>query len=334
MNKEKNAHLLLGPEIGQKQEFVDALFLQAQKSDPAIERYKFYPYDAAIHEIINIIETPGLFQSARFLQIANIEDFKAVDMEKLLIAITHMSSSVWVVLFSTQNQAPKIHKKLEHVIPAKNRRIFWEMFENRKHEWINEFFTKEGIKIAPDAIDKLLVLVENNTQELRVACEALAGFFENQAMITEENVSTFVIHSREESVYSLFFYILNTDLVASCDCLLRLAMSPESIGVQTLTGLLWQFRKVLKLKELLEAGISIDLAAKQVMILGKHQIQLYHKATKKYSMDQLHIFLREFCVYDGLLRSNYPRDMQRILIENFILMLCLPPWGTRPTFLS
>lgn len=322
--KEQTPHiyLLLGPEVGQKTDFIRQLYKEISALEPNVEQYKFYPYDSQMSEIITIIQTPGLFQEKRFLHLANLEDFEATQLEQLIQTLSSVSPDVWVVMSSNQTQLAKIHKKIDQVVPAKNKRIFWEMFESRKHEWIQTFFQKEGIKISPEAIERLLSLVENNTQELGVACEALAGYFHDKMVINEEDVSLFIVHSREESVYTLFSYIIHADLNAVCESLTSLALSAEGVGVQTLTRLVWQFRKVMRLKELLEEGLSLEAAAKQQMILGKHQVELYKKAAHRFSLPRLREILIQFSQYDTLLRSNYPKNLQKTIVESFLVSLC------------
>ncbi len=324
MDKTPHIYLLLGPEIGQKTEFIRQLYKQVYTADPSVEQYKFYPYDSHISDIINIIQTPGLFQAKRFLHLSNVEDFDAPQMEQLIHVCGSLSPDVWVIMSSNLTQPAKIHRKLESIVPEKNKRIFWEMFENRKHEWIHAFFQKENLHITPEAVDRLLSLVENNTQELGIACEALAGYFHKKDVISEDDVSQFIVHSREESVYSLFSYIVSSDLGAACESLNSLALSSEGVGVQTLTRLLWQFRRLMRFKELMQEGTALEAAARQSMILGKHQIDLYKKAAQKFSIEALREILEHFTEYDTILRSNYPKNMQKTIIETFLISLCDP----------
>lgn len=322
MNSIAHIYLLLGPEIGQKTEFINRLRREIHSVDPGVEQYKFYPYDSKMSEIIIILQTPGLFQAKRFVHLSNIEDFDSSQMDQLIRALSNLSEDVWVVMTSNLTQTAKIHRKIESVVPEKNKHIFWEMFENRKHEWIQNFFQKENLRITTEALERLLSLVENNTQELGVACDALAGYFRQKDIIDEEDVNRFIVHSREETVYTLFSHIVRSDLSGACESLNTLALSTEGVGVQTLSRLLWQFRRLLRFKELTEGGMSPDTAARQTMILGRHQINLYQSAARKFSGEFLRNTLMRFSEYDALLRSNYPKNMQKIIIESFLVSLC------------
>ena len=37
-----------------------------------------------------------------------------------------------------------VDKKIEALVPKQNKKIFWEMFENRKEQWIVDFFRREA----------------------------------------------------------------------------------------------------------------------------------------------------------------------------------------------
>ena len=60
------------------------------------------------------------------------------------------------------------------------------------------------------------------------------------------------------------------------------------------------------------------------MILGKHQTDLYKKAAQKFSIEALREILEHFTEYDTILRSNYPKNMQKTIIETFLVSLCAP----------
>ena len=44
------------------------------------------------------------------------------------------------------------------------------MFEDRKEQWLESFFRKNGYKTDPDVAELILSLVENNTEALRTEC--------------------------------------------------------------------------------------------------------------------------------------------------------------------
>jgi DNA polymerase-3 subunit delta len=312
-------HLLLGPELGQKNQYIAQLYQSWQKSKGEVLKSKFYPYDTQMAHIIEILRTPDLFGTARMMILANIEDFKAADFALLYPCLTNLDSTIMVVLTSDETQTSKIDKKLDQHILASNKKIFWEMFEDRKHEWIADFFRRDRLSITADAIDRLLELVENNTQDLRIACEALSGFFKERGKIDALDVETFVIHSKEENVFSLFEHFVQGNKDATYEILARMAYSQDGIGSQTFAGLLWQLRKLVAVKEAQVAGDDMDTALRQNMILGKLQQTLYRKACTRFDLETLRRMMADTPKLDAELRSNLPKLLQRIAIETFLL---------------
>ena len=82
-----------------------------------------------------------------------------------------------VFLFLVSDET-SVDKKLENLIPKDNKQVFWEMFENRKEEWLTSFFAKNGYKIHEDAVAAILEMIENNTEALRNECSRFFLCFE------------------------------------------------------------------------------------------------------------------------------------------------------------
>ena len=105
-----------------------------------------------------------------------------------------------------------VDKKLENCVPKDHKRIFWEMFENRKEEWIVSFFRKEGFSVDQEAVETILELVENNTDALRVACSRFVLLYPPAHRVTAEDVLNILEHTREESAFTLFDSLTEGDL--------------------------------------------------------------------------------------------------------------------------
>lgn len=76
----------------------------------------------------------------------------------------------------------------------------------KKSQWLKSYFTKADLAITDDAIELLLALVENNTQQLRVVSNQLVQFAlsDNKNTITDSLIETYIQHTKQESVFSLF----------------------------------------------------------------------------------------------------------------------------------
>ena len=69
---------------------------------------------------------------------------------------------------------------VKNSMPKGNKKIFWELFEEKKALYIERFFKQEGFRIEKGAVDILLELVENNTDSLRSECSKIALFFRRE----------------------------------------------------------------------------------------------------------------------------------------------------------
>ena len=97
-----------------------------------------------------------------------------------------------------------VDAKLEKLIPPSNRKKFWEMFENKKVEWVTNYFSKNGYIIKSNVVLLILDLIENNTQALKEECSRFFVCFQKQHEITEKDVEEVLSHNREENVFTLF----------------------------------------------------------------------------------------------------------------------------------
>jgi len=173
---------------------------------------------------------------------------------------------VTLILVSDGN---KVDTKIEKAIPSAQKKIFWEMFENRKKDWVISFFRKKGLTIDYDAVELLLDMIENNTDSMKNDCEKLAFYFKEGARITEEDIENFLYHSREENVFTLFEKVCRRDLETSLDVLNSIVLAKETQPVQLLSGLLWQFKNLLNLSSLLSKNTNQSEALLKSNIRGK-----------------------------------------------------------------
>ena len=166
---ETEVYLFTGPEAGEKNEAIENLRDAASKKNNGIEQYKYYAADVRIEDIVAQLQNASLFSPALFISLRNAEQIKQKsDIESLVSWIKASKNSPnTLVLISEENS---IDKKIESAVPSSHKKIFWEMFENRKPQWVENFFRKNGFSISPDAVEQILEMVENNTESLKSEC--------------------------------------------------------------------------------------------------------------------------------------------------------------------
>lgn len=296
-----NIHLLLGPENGEKKEFINSIENKITKRSGEPEKFRFYPYDTEIGEIVSIMKNGSLFSSHKMVTISNCEDIKKKNDLALLIDYCKTpAEDVTLILVSDSS---KIDTKIEKAIPQTQKKIFWEMFENRKKEWIVSFFRKKTLTIDNDAVELLLEMIENNTDSMKNDCEKLSFYFKEGARITEEDIENFLYHSREENVFTLFEKVCKRDLEASLDVLNSIVLSKETHPVQLLSGLLWQFKNLLSLSSLLSLNTSQNEALLKSNIRGKKSQKTYLDGIRNYKTLELQNIITLTEEYDHRLRT-------------------------------
>jgi DNA polymerase-3 subunit delta len=324
MNKNEPYYVLLGPEVGQKNSFLDEIRLAMTKSfGEKPEEHRLYSFDTPIEEALGILRNASLFSASRLVLYNGVEDIKKKDeIQSLLGYFKKPSPEGVLVLLSEKISADK--KILDAA--GSRKKIFWELFENQKRDWVLGFFGREKIRIGSDAADLILELVENNTRDLERECRNLCFFYGDQGEVTAENVESFLFHGKQETVFSLFEQVSALDLETSVDILHKILLEGESQPVGILAGLLWQFRNLQALSQLLGENYPLQEAYGKLRIMSKRNQKTYGDAVKKFSARELEDIIVLFADFDEELRSTRG-DLQTRLLEIFLYSVIVRKGG-------
>ncbi|QQO10510.1 DNA polymerase III subunit delta [Breznakiella homolactica] len=314
--------LFLGPEIGERQDAVQEIraAMHKQYGTPP-EEQSFYAGETPLGDIVSVLRNGCLFSDARLIQIKNIESLKKKEETELLASYMESPQEDTVlILVSEQTSADK---RLEKAVPPNNKRIFWELFENRKAEWVSGFFRREGYTIEEDGIEAILEMVENNTDALRRECSRLMLFLGKDSVIRGEDVEQWLSHSREESAFTLFARISEGNLEKSLEILRTLLAAKESPQA-ILAGLSWCFHKLRDYLLLTQSGMANDFEYKKIGLGSSRVRKDYSQAARRYSLycvDRCIALLAEF---DILIRSG-GTALEHILLDVFLYKIILVP---------
>jgi DNA polymerase-3 subunit delta len=249
--KNKAAYLYLGPEVGEREDAVAAIRAQMREAYGNVEETSFYAGDTQPGEIVTLIQNGSLFADARLFIIKNAEEIKKKEAKELLApCLMNLPEKTTVILISLST---KIEKELEDSIPKNNKTIFWEMFEDRKIDWVRNFWRRAGYKINDDAVEMILEMVENNTEALRRECSALMLFIDKTQVIDNTAIEKWLARSRSESAFTLFSAIAAGNLSKSADILHALLGAKES-PVALFAGLTWCFKRLRDYIAVAESG--------------------------------------------------------------------------------
>ena len=308
-----NCFILLGPELGEKLDALNEIRSSlAAKTSYEIAETNFYAGETSIEDIVSVIRNGSLFSEERLFIIKNAGLIKKKDEAELLAsALRRLLPGTTLVL--TADEA-RLDKRIEDAVPKENKTIFWELFENKKNEWLAAFFRRAGCQIDESGIRTILEMVENNTDALSRECSRLVLFLGKDKTITGEDVEKSLSHTREESAFTLFTAIARGNLPLSLEILRSLSASKQSFLAVT-AGLSWCFRR---LRDFLSLGSGSDIELKKIGISSPRVRADYSEAAKHWpKADGALALIGE---YEYLLRSS-GSAWEEILLDRMVFHL-------------
>jgi DNA polymerase-3 subunit delta len=309
-------HLFLGPEIGEKQDALEEIRASQRGGGGApFEETSFYAGETPVTDMVAALRNGSLFADSRIFLIKNADALKKKDDVELLAS--YMKSPQDDTILILISNAIGLDERLEKAAGSQAKRVFWELFENRKTEWVSAFFRRQGCRITGEGITAILELVENNTDALRRECSRLMLFLGKDESVDEEDVEKWLAHTREESARTLFTRIAAGDLPKSIEILhtlLAAKEAPQSI----LAGLAWSFRTLRNYLAVTASGAAGEGDFLRIGLASKIRRKDFAAAAKRYaSADGPLALIGEF---DFLVRSSGSAP-EGILMDLFVCKL-------------
>ena len=303
--------LFLGPEIGEKLAAIEEIRNRLPKP---LEETVYYAGETAVSVMVSAMRNGSLFSDFRLFLIKCAEGIKRKeDVDQLSSCLNSPPKDAFFILISEEKA---IAKGLERLIAPENKRIFWELSEKRKYEWVVAFFRQEGFKIGAEGIETILELVENNTAALRQECSRLILFLDKDKEISGMDVEKWLSHTREESAFTLFSRIASGDFsrsLESCRMLLAAKEPPQAI----FAGLASNFRKLANYLSLKEVGVNDEAEYRRIGVYSPGAKRDYSAAASLYDSLGVETCLALTAEYDLLIRSALSFPVQ-ILMEKYL----------------
>ncbi|GHV93737.1 DNA polymerase III subunit delta [Spirochaetia bacterium] len=336
--KTAGAYIFLGLELGKKQDAVDEIRkkiagdvagngaanssgtaggVAANGAVNSVEETVFYAGETSAGPITDAVQNHSLFAESRIIIVKNAELIKKKDEVDLLAScMKNIEAGTVLILLSDEN---KLAAGLDNAVPKENRRVFYELFESEKTEWLRSFFRREGYTIDADGIETILEMVENNTEAMRRECSRLMLFLPKDRTVTAEDIEKWLSHSREESAFTLFSRIAAGDLSKALESLHTLLAAKES-GQGILAGLAWCFRKLRDYLALVEAGTADNIGLRNIGLASPKLRDEYAAAARRYNSSGADACLALTAEYDSLLRSPVS-VMEDVLMDAYIIKI-------------
>lgn len=246
---ESGIYLFTGPEAGEKNDAINAIRDESKKLNSSLDEYRYFAADVRVADVIAQLQNQSLFSSALFIVLRNAETIKTKAEIELIANWAKEASFSQNILILVSDEM-SVDKKLENAVPSGHRKIFWEMFENRKEQWLTSYFKKNGFSVTPDAVSQILEMVENNTESLKSECSRFFFCFEKGYQITSSDVEKILTHNREESAFTLFESMCDKSknkkerFESAVEILNKIRLSRDSNAVAVIAGLTYCFRQL------------------------------------------------------------------------------------------
>lgn len=272
-----SSYLFLGPEAGAKQEEVKRIRSELVATyGEGLEFERFYPFEGEQSELFASLSNDSLFSDHRLVLISQLENANAAFFNDLANYLQNPSPSATVILVSSELS---INRKVMNLIPKERTKTFYDLLEGEKSAWIRTHFRRLGLTITSEAVELLIAMTEDNTQELRTVSNQLGFFWQTTSPsdpIDEEAVQTYLQHSRVEDAFTLFPHLTSGDLKKALASLHALLGSGDyQTPILLVSGLLWQFRRLLSVAEAFETNTN------EYEVFNNAHVQLKNSAIRR-----------------------------------------------------
>ena len=314
-------HLLLGPEVGQKADFVAQIVAAAETEHGDVEVLRTFPYDTDLVDLVATLHTPGLFTSHRVVVLQEVQDVRPGNQLDALLGYGAEPSTASTLVLATGGMARDLAAALPRVVASKRTKIFWEMFENQRESAVQRAFRARGVRIDADACALILELAPTDGAALEELCGSLAGFFAPNSFVAIEDIEQHLYHGREETVFSLFDRVVARDLQGCLETLTTLLLARRGDAVQILAMLHSQFQRLTRLKELLAERVAPADAMKELRITGKRMQRTFQEAHRRYpdsEMEPIQRLLVEFDTRARLFSQELTEPLLQLLLYHIV----------------
>ena len=311
-------YLFTGPEFGERNDAIENLKNSVSKKFGSVDNYLFYASETPVNEFMSVLQNESLFSEATFITVKNAETIKKKDeIEIILNWIKNVKSENAVLVLVSDEIS--VDSKIEKAVPSSNQKKFWEMYEDKKLPWLQNYFSKNGYTLTEDAGNLILSLIENNTQSLKAECSKFFICFPKGTKITEETVDKILTHTREENAFSLFDAMSNSQKTPqerfqnSLEILQKIRLSKENSSVMIIAGLSSCFRKLSLWHKLRLEGKNNDFNLKINGFSSAKIKKQYLSAAKNWTSGETSAILSILAETDMNIRSG------GTLLENTLL---------------
>ena len=326
-------YVFLGPEKGLKEDAVKQIRNSLEAKFGGCDVARFYAFEDYEAEMFAQLNNMDFFSAHKLIVLGAAEEIKGADKVNALVSyINAPSETATLVIISDEKF---INRSVMDSVPKDALKIFYELFDSQKDQWLRDFFRRGGFSIEQEAIDAILEKVENNIQDMTATCSQMLvflGTIEGKSSVTYDDVENFLTHTREEDDFSLFDYIAHRKLESALECFQTLVRTNDMASVTTvLPGRLASyFRRALSVSLNVAAGMGVDLGrsgdssafmtkvyeTERPITMPKDK-EIYRSCVRNYSTDQIEAIISMLAACDLEIRKT-GGGVQTLIMEKCI----------------
>lgn len=329
-----SVYLLLGPEEGEKKEFIEREKKRVLSMYSDAELYTFFVGDDTEEALYAALSQSSLFSSYRFIVIKGFENATKTDgLSKALIEYSkNPDENAEVIILSLDTSTSTIPKEIAGLAGKDNTRIYWELKESDKINWIRNYVREQGFSITKEAIDEILSSVDNNTLEMKNLVSSITLFLElqkNTKVIDDSVIESYAARTKGENGYTLFNAVAEKDLEHALLIVASIVLQDIREVTPAFTVLQNQFRRLeacleMKAMKISERQIFTDVEyfstyapLKPIKGINFKQAPVFSAAMRNYTLSECSAIV----LYLGRMDSEIKAagtDMTKLLLEEVI----------------
>jgi DNA polymerase-3 subunit delta len=287
---------------------------------PETAVHAFYAGEDALARVLEAWEGPSLFAAQSLVVLKGAERLKAAERERLAQeAELHDATQPLVVCAQGRVDL----RQQFFALCAKKGFVaeFRPPFANQIPEWAQRFARERKVRLTEEAALLLADLIGPDLLALGAEVDKLVAFVAPRTEIDAEAVTACTGDVHKHSVFDLADALGQRDQRKALR-LLREVMTDERGALQVLQALVGHFRRLWRVKELLENGTS-EPQIEQVIGLRGARLRSLMNQSRLYTMSDLRQLFHHAAALDMTLKSS--RTSPQALFDALVLDVCARP---------
>lgn len=307
-------YVYVGAETGERDDAIASIAASMKKRFGSVEEKTYYATETSVGEVLTAAQGVSLFDGAVCVVYRAAELIKKKDEIEAITSWAYKAGdgTSALVLVSDENA---IDAKIEKAVPPSHKKIFYQMFENRKVPYLMDFFRRAGYSITSDAASDILDMIENDTAVLKNECSRFFVLFPKGHNVTSDDVENVLCHDRDENAFTLFDALSggtggdalqsapSAALERPLEILERIRLSKDNSSVMLIAGLSSCFRRLILWHHLSAEGAG-EVQLRQSGFAARRAREQYGRAARVWTAGQCAAILSDLCNTDMDIRSG------------------------------